>query len=342
MCLQKKSGIILKFKKLIMLHEIIVEAIGSIKLQADELLKYVHYFDENSFYKAVEQLNKVSGKVIVTGVGKSGHIGNKIAATFSSTGTPSLFMHPTEALHGDLGVLSEGDLILAIGKSGESDELNAILPLIKKMGIFIISITSNPKSTLAKIADINLFYSIEKEACPNNLAPTTSTTLTLVIGDALAISLMKMKNFDKNDFAKSHPGGLLGRRLLLKVGDILIKKNEIKTLDIDNSTIENVLELLTSEGLGIVVFFKGADVAGILTDGDIRRLVREHRENFLSISPVTVVNRNFVFVDSEMKAYDLLLFMEKRNKPLNVVLVLDHEMKFEGIVRLHELYKLLN
>jgi arabinose-5-phosphate isomerase len=325
-----------------MLNEILEEAVASIRQQADELLKYAEYVDQKSFFEALEYLNNVKGKVVITGVGKSGHIGNKIAATLSSTGTPSLFMHPTEALHGDLGVLSETDIVIAIGKSGESDELNAILPVIRKRGIVIISITSNPKSTLAKFSDVNLFYTIDKEACPNNLAPTTSTTLTLVIGDAIAISLMKMKEFGKNDFAKHHPGGLLGRRLLLKVEDILINKSNIKTLDINKSTIENVLELLTSEGLGLVVFVKGEQVEGILTDGDIRRLLGTYRESFLSIPIADVINPNFAYVNLDMKAYDLLLFMENRDKPLNVVIVLDDKKRFVGIVRLHELYKLLN
>lgn len=325
-----------------MLNEILEEAVASIRQQADELLKYVEYIDQKSFFEALEYLNNVKGKVVITGVGKSGHIGNKIAATLSSTGTPSLFMHPTEALHGDLGVLSETDIVIAIGKSGESDELNSILPVIRKRGIVIISITSNPKSTLAKFSDVNLFYTIDKEACPNNLAPTTSTTLTLVIGDAIAISLMKMKGFGKNDFAKHHPGGLLGRRLLLKVEDILINKSFIKTLDINKSTIENVLELLTSEGFGIVIFVRDEEVEGILTDGDIRRLLGTYKESFLSISIADVINPNFAYVNLDMKAYDLLLFMENREKPLNVVIVLDDKKRFVGIVRLHELYKLLN
>jgi len=325
------------------MKSVINEVAEAIKIEANEIHNYVEYFDREVFNRALNLLYSVKGRIIITGVGKSGHIANKMAATFSSTGSPSFFLHPTEALHGDLGIVSEDDVIIVLSRSGESEELNLIIPFLKKRNIKIVTVTSNPNSTLSGYADINLLYHISREACPNNLAPTTSTTLTLAIGDGLAIGLMLMKNFKEEDFAQHHPGGRLGRRLTLTARDILIGKKDLVVLNAAECNMEEILNALTSSGLGIVLFSNSLGLfEGIITDGDIRRLLKEHRDEFFSLDVERFINYEPVKIAGSLKAIDVLKIMEERDKPLNVVPVINDSNQIEGIIRLHELYKLLN
>ncbi|MBD3749619.1 MAG: KpsF/GutQ family sugar-phosphate isomerase [Sphingobacteriales bacterium] len=322
---------------------LIDEIINTIKIEAEELIRFINYFDKETFIKALDILNETEGKIIITGIGKSGHIGKKMVATFSSTGKPSFFLHPSEALHGDLGIVSKSDTLIAISRSGESEEINLILPYFKKNGNNIISITSNPQSTLATNSNLNILYSITREACPNNLAPTTSTTLTLAIGDALAVGLMIMKDFKSDDFARFHPGGRLGRRLTLFVNDILIPKENLAILNSTNCSMEEILIALSSNGLGIVFFTDDFECfQGIITDGDIRRLLKDHKNMFFELNVEDFINRNPIKINAELKATEALKLMEERQKPLNVLPVMDDFGKIKGIIRLHELYKLLN
>jgi arabinose-5-phosphate isomerase len=295
----------------------------------------------DSFIDAVELLSQCKGKIVVTGMGKSGLIGRKIAATLASTGSPSLFLHPAEAMHGDLGVLQSEDILLAIGKSGESEELLGLLPSAKRIGVKLLALTSNPKSSLAQKADIVLEVIVKKEACPHDLAPTTSTTLALAIGDALALTLMKIKNFQPAEFALYHPGGRLGKRLLLSVEDVMIEYSHCPILNPKTSSMQDALLALGSFSLGLVLFSEdGKKLDGILTDGDIRDLLKIHGKNFFELSILNSMNTSPLSISPQKKAIDALEFMEKRKKPLNVLPALDGQGQIKGLLRLHELLKL--
>jgi arabinose-5-phosphate isomerase len=296
-----------------------------------------------SYVEGVRRILAVTrrgGKVVVTGVGKSGHIARKVAATMSSTGTFALFMHPTEALHGDLGMVSKGDVVLALGKTGESDELNALLLPLRKIGAQVFAITSNRESTLARNADIVFYAPIDKEACPLDLAPTTSSTVALAAGDALAMTLMRLKNFQEEDFALYHPGGRIGRRLLLTVRDLMIARADAPVMHPDRSTIQDVIAALGRYGLGIVLFSRdGRSLDGILTDGDVRRALNKHKEGIFSVSLKELVNPKPISIEAGMRAVEALKVMEDRERPLNVLPVVEGEA-IAGVVRLHELLRL--
>lgn len=225
-----------------------------------------------SFADAVQTILSSSGRVVVTGMGKSGHVGRKVSATLSSTGTPSLFMHPAEASHGDLGMLTNVDVMLAISNSGESDELNLIVPVVKRLGVPLIAITGRPGSSLGRQADFLLNSAVDQEACPLNLAPTSSTTAQLALGDALAVALLDARGFREVDFARSHPGGNLGRKLLIHVRDLMRKGSALPIVSSSTTFIEMLREM-SSKGLGFVVVIDDAKLAGIFTDGDLRRLI---------------------------------------------------------------------
>ena len=243
-------------------------AIEVLSLEASELIACSKRLGEE-FDRAVEAIYALDGKLVIIGVGKSGLVGAKIAATMASTGTPSFFIHPTEAMHGDLGMIEKKDGILAISYSGESEELVAILPHLKRHGVSIIGMSSNAGSTLAAFSDIHLDISVSKEACPLNVAPTSSTTLTMAIGDALAMALMKKKNFQKEDFAYFHPGGSLGKRLFVKVSD-LMRKEGLPIVSCETILKDAIISM--SEGkLGTVIFEKEGVIVGVLSDGDLRR-----------------------------------------------------------------------
>ncbi|GAB1113262.1 MULTISPECIES: KpsF/GutQ family sugar-phosphate isomerase [Shewanella] len=240
------------------------------KQALDNLYQFV---DSPEFAQACELILDCSGKVIVMGMGKSGHIGNKISATLASTGTPAFFVHPGEASHGDLGVLSENDIVLAISNSGESSEILTLMPVIKRQGIPMISMTGKPESTMAKLAQLHLCIKVPEEACPLGLAPTSSTTATLVMGDALAVALLQAKGFTKDDFALSHPGGALGRKLLLKVSDVMHKGEELPLVT-EDICITDALYEISKKGLGMTaVVNQQKQLVGIFTDGDLRRVI---------------------------------------------------------------------
>jgi arabinose-5-phosphate isomerase len=288
------------------------------------------------FEEAVRMLQACKGKVILTGVGKSGLIANKISATMVSTGTPAVFLHGSEGMHGDIGIVGKDDIVIAVGKSGESEELLALLPFIRKIGARIIAITAQTNSTLARVSDLVLVTPIQEEACPLNMAPTCSTTSALVLGDALAMALMKLRNFQPADFALIHPGGQLGKRLLLNVGD-LMRTGEGNAVIRLSSTIQTMLCEMTSKRAGAVSVIDEEDrLLGLITDFDIRRVLEGGQDLFaLKIGEVMNPKPSWVYQDE--KAVKALQFMEKREKPISVLPVLDRLEKVVGMVHLHDL-----
>ena len=258
-------------------------------IEAAAINSQLEQLDEN-FEIACQHVLNCEGRVIVTGMGKSGHIANKIAATLASTGTPAFFVHPGEASHGDLGMITPKDLVLAISNSGETPEILTILPLIKRMGVTLIGLASVADSTLAKLSDVYLNIMIEQEACPMNLAPTASTTATLAVGDALAIAVLNARDFTEEDFARSHPGGSLGKRLLLYVEDIMHKGEDIPTVKSDQ-TLSDALVEISSKGLGMTAIIDNdKTLLGVFTDGDLRRSLATNEDLQTSIHRVMSVN----------------------------------------------------
>lgn len=309
-----------------------------IKKAIDIEVESIQYFQDNldpNIEQAVQILLDCKGKVILTGVGKSGNIAKKISSTMSSTGTPAVFIHPTDALHGDAGIIQNGDVVLAIGKSGESDELNSLLPTIKKIGAKIISITSNPDSTLAKSSDAPIITPVLKEACPLALAPTSSTTIALIVGDALAMALMEIRNFKSEDFALYHPAGRLGKRLSLVIDDVMRKGNQVATVDSD-SNFEMILKEITSKMVGATgVVDKDQKLIGFITDNDIRKTFMNKVD--LNLTAQKIMNPSPSFFLSGSNAYDVLVSMENREKPISVAPIIDSEHKLIGIITVHDL-----
>lgn len=248
----------------------------ALDIEAQAILGLKTQLDEG-FARAVQTILSCTGRVVVTGMGKSGHVGRKIAATLASTGTPAMFMHPAEASHGDLGMLTPGDVMLALSNSGESDELNVIMPVVKRLGVPLIAITGRLDSTLARQANFTLSSAVEQEACPLNLAPTASTTAQMALGDALAVALLDARGFREEDFARSHPGGSLGRRLLIHVRDLMRTGNALPVVS-SHATFIDMLREMTSKGLGLVAVVDGVELRGIFTDGDLRRLIERGDE----------------------------------------------------------------
>ncbi len=318
----------------------ILDSVRSVILDEAKALNHIAKFVDSNYFKAVELIKVCQGKVVMTGVGKSGHVARKIAATLSSTGTLAVFLHPAEALHGDLGIVSPKDVVVAIGKSGESEELNALLPAFKRIGVPVIAITASPQSHLARAAQAVLYCGVDREACIFDLAPTSSTTAAMAIGDALAITLMKIKNFKPEDFALYHPGGKLGKRLLLRVSDIMIPLSECPILDAGTAKFEDVIALLGSAGLGIVIFSKNKKTLdGIITDGDVRRILNRDKGKIFELRVTDHINSQATSVTSSILAVDALAVMENRSRPLNVLPVID-DGELKGLVRLHELVKI--
>ncbi len=288
------------------------------------------------FEKAVKMIFSCKGKVIVTGVGKSGNIAQKIAATLVSTGTSAMYLHPMEGMHGSLGVVHKNDVILAIGKSGESEELLGILGPIKKIGAKIISITANLEGTLAKNSNIILYTPIKQEACPLNLAPINSTTAALVIGDAIAITLMKMRKFKSEDYGLLHPGGVIGKRLLLTVGDIMRSGEDNSTIKL-NDSIKNMLIEITKKRCGAVsVIAQNQKLLGFITDYDIRKIL-EKKEDIFSKKIKDIMNPKPIFVYSDMKAIDVLAVMQNREKAIVVLPVINRKKKIAGIIHIQDI-----
>lgn len=307
----------------------------TIRLELEAVQELLNHLD-GAFTRACELMFNCRGRVIVTGMGKSGHIGNKIAATLASTGTPAFFVHPGEASHGDLGMFTGDDVVLALSNSGETAEVVTILPLIKRMGAPLVSITANSNSTLARSADINLHIPVDREACPLGLAPTSSTTAQLVLGDALAIALLEARGFSSEDFAFSHPGGSLGRRLLLKVDDIMHTGSEVPTVGADTPVREALLEMTHKHlGMTAVTDADGA-LLGIFTDGDLRRTLDQGLD--LSSTPIAhVMTPGGTRIQPGLLAAEALGLMQERK--INALLVVDSQDRPIGALNMHDMLK---
>jgi arabinose-5-phosphate isomerase len=292
---------------------------------------------DGTYAQAVERLASCRGKVIVTGMGKSGLIGQKIAATMASTGTPAIFLHPADGMHGDLGLVQPRDVVLALSKSGESEELTSILPSLKQIGTTLIALTAEAGSTLARSADVLLLMPVEEEACPLNLAPTCSTTAALVIGDALAMALMQRRGFRPEQFALYHPGGQLGKRLLLTVAELMRGGEQNPTIRAEE-TVERMLVEITNKRSGAVSVVDGeGKLVGLVTDYDIRRAL-ERRVDLYASSIRELMNPRPTFIYSDEKAVRALELMEKRERPFMVLPVLDRKtQRVAGMVHLHDL-----
>lgn len=291
----------------------------------------LHKYLTIDFENAINKINSLSGRVIVSGIGKSAIIGSKIVATLNSTGTPSIFMHAAEAIHGDLGIIQNDDIIILLSKSGNTPEIKNLVPFIKQRNISIISITSEPNSYLAKNSDYLLNSRIEEEACLNNLAPTTSTTAQLVIGDAIAICLSKINGFNENDFAKHHPGGILGKKLYLKVDEIINKNLKPQLFESDD--FKTIIDVISKNLLGAAVVVKDNKPIGIITDGDIRR-VFSNESNFNNILAKDLMSKNPFIIDSKTLASEALSIMNK-NKITQIVVTKKGD--YFGLIHLHNI-----
>lgn len=310
----------------------IQDAIDAIRTEQRALDLLIDELDER-FVNACQAILNCSGRVVVTGMGKSGHIGRKIAATFASTGTPAFFMHPGEAGHGDLGMLVQGDVLIAISNSGESDEIRMLLPAVKQLNIPLISISRDKRGILPKSADIALTLGLSEEACPLGLAPTSSTTATLALGDALAVALLHARGFTSHDFALSHPAGALGRRLLTHVSDIM-HTNHLPVVH-HQSTLNETLLVMTSGRLGLaVVVDDDSKVVGIFTDGDLRRKLAEHTN--LTVEIQTLMTKTPKSVDQQMRASDALSLMNEN--AISQLLVLK-DRQLIGVISIHDILK---
>ncbi len=285
------------------------------------------------FIDAVEIIYKTQGRVIITGIGKSAHIASKIVATLNSTGTPAIFMHAADAIHGDLGIVREDDVVIAISKSGETPEIKVLVPLIKSRGNHLIAIVGNINSYLALQSDKVLNVTVEKEACPNNLVPTSSTTAQLVMGDALAVSLLELRGFSTGDFAKIHPGGTLGKRLYLRVADLFIQ-NQIPKVNM-SETMENIIVEISSKRLGATAVLQNRKLVGVITDGDLRRMLEKHSD-FKMLKAVDIMTANPKTIQKDQLAVDALGIMKENN--ITQLPVLEGE-KYVGVVHLHDILK---
>jgi len=287
----------------------------------------------DDFTKAVKAVFDSKGKFIISGMGKSGIIGKKIAATLASTGTPSFFLHPGEAYHGDLGMIEKEDIVLLISNSGETDEVLKLIPFLKSQGNITISMSSNPQSTLGRNTDYHLNIAIEQEACPLNLAPMSSTTATLVMGDALAVALMKLRNFKDENFARFHPGGSLGRRLLTTV-ETVMKKDNLPTCNLETN-IKNVIHTITDGKSGIVVVVQNNKLVGIITDGDIRRAMENSEEKFFSLCAKDIMSEDPKTIRPDTKLIDASSLMSASK--INSLIVVNQENFLIGIVQMYDL-----
>ena len=311
-------------------EDIINIARQTITEEAAAVAKLTDYIDDD-FTQAVDYILHSKGRVVITGIGKSAIIANKIVATMNSTGTPAIFMHAADAIHGDLGIIQQEDVVICISKSGNTPEIKVLVPLLKRGNNKLIAITSNKGSVLAQQADWVLYAHVEKEACPNNLAPTTSTTAQLVLGDALAVCLLEMKHFGSSDFAKYHPGGALGKRLYLKVSDIVVH-NQKPEVSPDTDIKKGIVEI-SAKMLGVAAVIDQGNIVGVVTDGDIRRMLSKTdtikgltAKDIMSVRPKTI--------DFDSLAIDALNLMEK-NKITQLLVTQDG--KYAGIIHLHNL-----
>lgn len=304
-----------------------------ISQEAEEITALLERID-SSFTDACSAMLNCRGRVVVTGMGKSGHIGGKIAATLASTGTPAFFVHPGEASHGDLGMVTVDDVVVALSNSGETSELLMLLPVIKRLAVPLISLTGNPDSTLAKASNTHLNVSVKKEACPLGLAPTSSTTATLVMGDALAVALLESRGFTEEDFARSHPAGALGRRLLLRVEDVMHKGERIPTVK-SGAKISDALLEMSSKGLGMTaVINSSGEIVGIYTDGDLRRSL-DQKLDIQNTTIDEVMSSNCTSTQAYILVEELLNLMEQKN--INGIFVIDEERRPVGALNMLDL-----
>jgi len=306
--------------------EIEADAIRNLKAQIGE-----------PFFRACELMLACQGRVVVTGMGKSGHIGGKIAATLASTGTPAFFVHPGEASHGDLGMITGSDLVLALSNSGETDELLMILPIIKRLNIPLIAMTGNPQSRLAQAANAHLDVAVSKEACPLGLAPTASTTATLAMGDALAVALLESRDFTEEDFARSHPAGSLGRRLLLKVDDLMHSGKRLPQVELQAS-LSSALAEMSEKGLGMTTIIDNEHkICGIFTDGDLRRLLDHGKVDIQQLTIAEVMQTQFTVSAAEQLAGEALQMMDQ--KRINALPIVDGDKHLVGVINMHDLLR---
>lgn len=311
---------------------ILASAKKTILSESESIAKLTQFLDDN-FVNAVEIIYKSKGRLVVTGIGKSAIIAQKIVATLNSTGTPSLFLHASEAIHGDLGMLQPSDVVICISKSGNSPEIKVLVPLLKRFGNKLIAITGNTTSFLGKEADFLLNTYVDSEACPINLAPTNSTTAQLVMGDAIAVCLMEMKNFTAEDFAKYHPGGALGKKLLLRVSDMLdTTKKPIVAAD---SMIKNVIIEISEKRLGVTAVIENEKVIGIITDGDIRRMLNK-TENISGLTAKEIMTKNPKTIKSTDMVSDALNILEYFS--ITQLVVVDNG-EYKGVIHLHDILK---
>lgn len=315
---------------------IIEKAKQVLKIESDAILGLIDRIDE-SFVKTVDLLDACNGRVVITGIGKSGIIGKKISATFASIGIPSLFLHAADAIHGDIGMITKKDLVIAISNSGESEEILNLLPTIKRFGVILISITGNINSTLANKSDIVLNASVKEEACPLGLVPTASTTATLALGDALAVSLLDKRGFKEEDFAVFHPGGSLGKKLLIKVDDLIHTGKQIPILKI-NAPLKDVIMEISSKKLGVtIVVDNEGKVAGIITDGDLRRLMEKKEEDIFTITAQDIMTTNPKIIEKNALAAKALQIMEKHS--ITSIITTNGAKNPTGIIHLHDILK---
>lgn len=311
---------------------ILATAKKTILSESESIANLVQFLDDD-FVKAAEIIYNCKTRLVVTGIGKSAIIAQKIVATLNSTGTPSLFLHAAEAIHGDLGMVQPGDVVICISKSGNSPEIKVLVPLLKRFGNVLIAMTANKTSFLGKESDFVLNAYVESEACPNNLAPTNSTTAQLVLGDALAVCLMEMRDFKSEDFAKYHPGGALGKKLLLRVGDML-DGTHMPQVSPDSSIKQAIVEI-SEKRLGVTAVIENNKIVGIITDGDIRRMLND-RDNIAGVSATDIMTRNPKTIKSTDMAVDALNTME--NFAITQLVVAD-EGEYKGILHLHDILK---
>lgn len=313
-------------------QDILTLARDTLHKEAEALTHMAAELDEQ-FIGAVDRILACTGKVILTGMGKSGLIGRKIAATLASTGTPSFYLHPGEAFHGDLGMISSEDVVLALSHSGETDEVLKIVPFIHSNGNVLISITSNPESTLAKNSDLHLNACVKEEACILHLAPTTSTTAQLAMGDALAIALMKARDFTAMDFARLHPGGSLGRRLLMTVDNVM-RKNDLPIVA-PNCGATEMIHRMTRGGLGLIVIVDEGNIVGIVTDGDLRRAMESLQAKFFDINVMDIATRSPKSINKNAKLIDAEKMMTQHK--VNSLLVTDDDGELCGVIQIYDI-----
>jgi arabinose-5-phosphate isomerase len=315
--------------------DFITSGLRTVELEAKAVSQLTPRINQN-FVLACETILACQGRVVVTGMGKSGHIGNKIASTLASTGTPAFFVHPGEASHGDLGMITKADVVIAISNSGSTSEITSLLPLIIRLGIPLISMTGDINSQLSQAACAHLDVSVTSEACPLNLAPTTSTTVTLVMGDALAIALLEARGFSAEDFAFSHPGGALGRKLLLRVCDIMHKDEDVPKVMIDQPLQDALIEM-TQKGFGMTtIISKDKTLIGVFTDGDLRRAI-DQKVNISTTTMATVMSPHPKTINKDMLAVEALTIMESTS--ITALIVEDEKGRPTGVLHLHDILR---